>query len=80
MTMCGRTCSSSCCVTFRNQFQFITQQLDAFGAHTVSSGIAAPLRWCGRARLFGALSTAVNYAWRVEKSRSYWRHKWFSFR
>ncbi len=65
---------------FPSQFQFITQQLDAFGAHTVGSGIAGTIAlvW-GALGFFGALSTAVNYAWRVEKSRSYWRHKWFSF-
>lgn len=65
---------------FPSQFDFITQQLDAFGAHSVGSGIAGTIAlvW-GALGFFGALSTAVNYAWRVEKSRSYWRHKWFSF-
>ena len=65
---------------FPSQFQFITQQLDAFRASTVGFGIAGTigLVW-GALGFFGALSTAVNYAWRVEKNRSYWRHKVFSF-
>ena len=29
--------------------------------------------------MFGAVSTAVNYAWGVEKQRSFWKHKLFSF-
>ena len=34
----------------------------------------------GAARgFFGALTTAVNYAWGVEKTRSFWKHKLFSF-
>lgn len=65
---------------FPSQFQFITQQLDAFRASTVGFGIAGTigLVW-GALGFFGALSTAVNYAWRVEKNRSYWRQKLFSF-
>ena len=65
---------------FPSQFQFITEQLDAFRATTIGFGIAGTigLVW-GALGFFGALSTAVNYAWRVEKNRSYWRHKLFSF-
>ena len=65
---------------FPSQFQFITQQLDAFRASTVGFGIAGTigLVW-GALGFFGALSTAVNYAWRVEKNRSYWRQKLLSF-
>ena len=33
----------------------------------------------GALGFFGAISTAVNYAWGVEKQRSFWRHKLFSF-
>jgi membrane protein len=29
--------------------------------------------------VFGAISTAVNYAWGVEKQRSFWKHKLLSF-
>ena len=28
---------------------------------------------------FGAITTAVNYAWRVEKQFGYWKHKLVSF-
>ena len=33
----------------------------------------------GALGVFGAISTAVNYAWGVEKQRSFWKHKLFSF-
>lgn len=65
---------------FPSQFQFITVQLDSFRANSLGFGIAGTLAlvW-GALGFFGALSTAVNYAWRVDKMRSYWRHKLFSF-
>jgi membrane protein len=28
--------------------------------------------------VFGAISTAVNHAWAVERPRSFWHHRWFS--
>jgi membrane protein len=65
---------------FPRQFGFITSQLDAFRANTVSIGVAGSigLVW-GALGIFGAISTAVNYAWGVEKTRSFWKHKLFSF-
>ena len=65
---------------FPEQFAFITTQLDAFRDSTVTIGLAgtAALIW-GALGFFGAISTAVNYAWGVEKTRSYWWHKLFSF-
>ncbi len=65
---------------FPAQFDFIAKQLDAFGANAVSFGIAGTLAlvW-GALGFFGAISTAVNYAWGVEKQRSFWKHKLFSF-
>ncbi len=65
---------------FPTQFDFITKQLDAFRANAVSLSIAGTLAliW-GALGFFGAITTAVNYAWGVEKTRSYWRHKLFSF-
>jgi len=65
---------------FPAQFDFITRQLDAFRDSTVTLGIAGTvaLVW-GALGFFGAISTAVNYAWGVEKTRSYWKHKLFSF-
>jgi membrane protein len=65
---------------FPQQFDFITRQLDAFRTNTVSFGVAGTIAlvW-GALGFFGALSTAVNYAWGVEKTRSFWSHKLFSF-
>lgn len=65
---------------FPRQFDFITRQLDAFRANRLSFGVLGTLAlvW-GALGVFGAISTAVNYAWRVEKPRSYWGHKLFSF-
>jgi membrane protein len=65
---------------FPRQFDFITRQLDAFRANTIELGIAGTiaLAW-GAVGVFSAITTAVNYAWGVEQSRSFWRHKLFSF-
>ncbi len=65
---------------FPQQFEFISRQLDAFRASTLSLGIVGTLAliW-GALGFFGAVSTAVNYAWGVEKTRSFWGHKLFSF-
>jgi len=65
---------------FPRQFDFITRQLDAFRANSLTLGIASTLAltW-GALGFFGAITTAVNYAWGVEKQRSYWKHKLFSF-
>jgi membrane protein len=65
---------------FPRQFDFITNQLDAFRTSRVTFGVAGTiaLMW-GALGVFGAISTAVNYAWRVEKQRSFWKHKLFSF-
>jgi membrane protein len=65
---------------FPTQFEFITAQLDAFRASTLSLGLAGTLAliW-GALGVFGAVSTAVNHAWGVEKARSFWKHKLVSF-
>jgi membrane protein len=65
---------------FPTQFDFITQQLDSFRAGKLTMGVAGTLAlvW-GALGVFGAVSTAVNYAWGVEKQRSFWKHKLFSF-
>jgi membrane protein len=65
---------------FPAQFEFITKQLDAFQGTALTLGVAgtAALMW-GALGVFGAISTAVNYAWGVEKQRSFWKHKLFSF-
>src|SRR5258706_601552 len=65
---------------FPTQFEFITTQLVALRGVTASMGVAGTLAlvW-GAVGFFGAISTAVNYAWGVEKQRSFWKHKLFSF-
>jgi membrane protein len=65
---------------FPRQFDFITRQLDEFRTHSLQTGVAGTIAlvW-GALGFFGAISTAVNYAWGVEHQRSYWKHKLFSF-
>jgi membrane protein len=65
---------------FPSQFDFIRAQLDSFRAHSVTFGVfgTIALIW-GALGVFGAVTTAVNYAWGVEKTRSYWSHKLFTF-
>ena len=65
---------------FPSQFDFITKQLDAFRGDSVTIGVAGTIAlvW-GALGVFGAISTAVNYAWGVEKQRSFWKHKLVSF-
>ena len=65
---------------FPAQFDFITRQLDAFSTHSLRLGVAGTIAlvW-GALGFFSAISTAVNYAWGVDKQRSYWKHKLFSF-
>jgi membrane protein len=40
-------------------------------------GGALGLLWASQG-VFGAISTAVNHAWAVERPRSFWHHRWFS--
>lgn len=65
---------------FPSQFDFITVQLDSFRSHSVSAGVIGTIAlvW-GALGVFGAVTTAVNYAWRVEQPHVYWKHTLFSF-
>ncbi|MCU1384806.1 MAG: hypothetical protein JWL71_3503 [Acidobacteria bacterium] len=65
---------------FPSQFDFITKQLDAFRGDSVTIGVAGTIAliW-GALGVFGAITTAVNYAWGVDKQRSFWKHKLVSF-
>jgi membrane protein len=65
---------------FPTQFDFIRGQLDSFRSGQLTVGVAGTIAliW-GALGVFGAISTAVNYAWGVEKQRSFWKHKLFSF-
>lgn len=65
---------------FPRQFDFISTQVDAFRQQRVSLGLAASLLmiWSSLG-VFGAITTAVNYAWRVERHPSYFKHKMVAF-
>jgi membrane protein len=58
---------------------FVAQNLDAFWQTRIRLGIggALGLLWASQG-VFGAISTAVNHAWAVERPRSFWHHRWFS--
>ncbi len=63
---------------FPSQFDFIVRQLDAFRASELSLGLTGTLGliW-GALGFFGAVSSAVNYAWGFEHAppRTFWKHK-----
>ncbi|MGE5360562.1 MAG: YihY/virulence factor BrkB family protein [Bacteroidales bacterium] len=65
---------------FPEQFTFLSRQLDALQGKRLQLGIggSAALIWAAMG-VFGAVSSAVNHAWGVEKQRSFVRHKVFSF-
>ena len=65
---------------FPGQFDFIITQIDAFRQTPIRIGVggAILLVW-GALGVFGAISTAVNHAWGVEKTRSFLGHRLFSF-
>jgi membrane protein len=65
---------------FPGQFDFIISQLDAFRQNPIRLGVGGGLLlvW-GALGVFSAISTAVNHAWGVEKTRSFWSHRMFSF-
>jgi membrane protein len=58
---------------------FVPQNLAAFWQTRIRLGIggALGLLWASQG-VFGAISTAVNHAWAVERPRSFWHHRWFS--
>jgi membrane protein len=65
---------------FPAQFDFISSQLDAFRGSRGPIGVAGALAliW-GSLGVFGAMTSAVNEAWGVEKQRSFWKHRLVSF-
>ena len=67
---------------FPSQFDFITTQLDAFRESGLTLGVAGTIGvvW-GAYGVFGAVTTAVHYAWGIEEGRvrSFWQHKLTSF-
>jgi membrane protein len=65
---------------FPRQFDFVTVQLAELQRAQLRLGVAssALLVWAAMG-VFGAVTSAVNYAWGVEKQPSYFKHKLISF-
>jgi membrane protein len=65
---------------FPTQLDFVSTQLDAFRQTRVQVGVAGSLAliWASLG-VFGAITSAVNEAWGVEKQRSFWKHRMVSF-
>ena len=65
---------------FPRQFEFVTMQLDAMQRSGVALGIAGSILMIWAALgFFGAITSAVNHAWGVDKQPSYLKHKLVSF-
>jgi membrane protein len=65
---------------FPRQFPFVTTQLDALKEAPIRLGVAGSVLMVWAAMgVFGAITSAVNHAWGVEKMPSYFRHKLISF-
>jgi membrane protein len=65
---------------FPTQLDFVSAQLDAFRQTRASVSLAGALAliWASLG-VFGAITSAVNEAWGVEKQRSFWKHRLVSF-
>jgi len=65
---------------FPTQLDFLTAQLDAFRAARLQLGVLGVLSlvWASLG-VFGAVTSAVNHAWGVEKQRSFLKHRLVSF-
>jgi len=65
---------------FPTQLDFVTNQLDALRQSHIQLGVAgaAGLIWASLG-VFGAVTSAVNEAWGVEKQRSFLKHRLVSF-
>jgi membrane protein len=65
---------------FPRQFEFVTQQLDALQQARIKLTVAGSVLMIWAAMgVFGAVTSAVNHAWGVEKQPSYFKHKLISF-
>lgn len=64
---------------FPQQFQFIRDQLDAMQSSRLQLGLVGSvlMMWAAMG-VFGAVTSAVNHAWGVEKQPSYFKHKLIS--
>ncbi len=65
---------------FPTKLDFVSNQLQAFAANRVRLGVAGALAliWASLG-VFGAITSAVNEAWGVERQRSFWKHRLVSF-
>jgi membrane protein len=65
---------------FPRQFDFVTRQLQAMQENPLRLTIAGTLlmTWAAMG-VFGAVTSAINHAWGVEKQPSYLKHKLISF-
>ena len=65
---------------FPRQFDFVTTQLNAMQEARVQLGVAGSILtvWAAMG-VFGAITSAVNHAWGVDKQPSYFKHKMISF-
>ena len=65
---------------FPSKFEFVTKQIDALQSSRVRLGLAGSILmvWASMG-VFGAITSAVNHAWGVEKQPSYLKHKLISF-
>jgi|RhiMetdeSRZDD1v2_1073273.scaffolds.fasta_scaffold35991_9 membrane protein len=65
---------------FPRQFEFVNGQLKAMQAASIRLGIfgSVLMVWAAMG-VFGAITSAVNHAWGVEKQPSYLKHKLISF-
>ena len=65
---------------FPTQFRFVNEQLDALQQARFPLSIAGSVLMVWAAMgVFGAVTSAVNHAWGVEKQPSYFKHKLISF-
>lgn len=64
---------------FPRQFDFVTTQLELMQQSGVKLGVAGSILMVWAAMgVFGAVTSAVNHAWGVEKQPSYFKHKLIS--
>ena len=65
---------------FPTQFKFVNDQLDALQQSGLQLGVAGSLLMVWAAMgVFGAVTSAINHAWGVEKQPNYLKHKLISF-
>ena len=65
---------------FPRQFDFVQNQLKSFAENKVQLGVAGSIIMVWAAMgVFGALTSAINHAWGVDKQPNYFKHKLISF-